>query len=1134
MFSSLSRPMRKQRLELFSSSRPVEQNERDDRDFEAAAQTEPEAASEENIEDYEIEEEQFEDGPDSESQAPLLPMFSVHLDAIPVYQLTHDLRLLISSRCETTLTWDQLRSPQVSQFLLKPIQQIIHSRHLTKATLYALMVNCLQFDKEATSNPGISGASRTRAMVCELLAIKLLKEYTVRSLIDALSYDFHPLQGQASKLSTGTSNGRPWDSNQGSRALLKDVRISCLEIAIRAQAKRFLAHPVVVQQLEALWAGTIVFYSGADSLHRQPLPDAPLQFHGYGSIYRRGYRADTKGIPSVQNKHISRRSVSIYDPRDASLFKLSRLRVPRYRQLLSTLSYAILLCLFLILLQKRPLHLTGFEMVFWFWSAGFMLDEIVGFNEQGFSLYLMSFWNMFDVGILVLLLIYYVLRLYGAIVPQNQKAYAAGLAYDTLAANAVLLLPRLFSVLDHYRYFSQLLIAFRMMAADLIAVLILIIIACSGFFVAFTFSFGDTNASPSSVAYALFQMVMGFTPAAWTLWDRYNLLGKIILTLFLFICHFLVITILITILTNSFMAIVQNAHEEHQFLFAVNTISMVKSDALFSYVAPTNVLAWAITPLRFVIPFRRFLKLNRTVIKITHFPILFCIYLYERTILRPAAIEPTDLIRSRFNPVDPIGDQERSFSPFTPRARFRVREPSVATHQKDRALDQVFDLSGEGTTYQEPRRSRARQRLSTANVSNWMRNIGDGSSRAPPEDQDRKVVEDLEARRVWPGQSQRRRRNRGMSGHNFFTDTTRSFASDPEDFMSVAFDTTEVNKGPRPRVYLQREETMTAPTQTDVEVQGDDELSSDENGGGDSSRDGDLPDHRKTQETVFPTENMLESSVDSSPMLSRPSTAKRFSRRNSPSRTPRTPRRHHSRNPSAATILYNPVPPEATKSTTGSKPPSPKQKGKTGTTTPNRRRLQSNLKSSQLTTRPRPIPQPTAAAFSVPDHGIQWSLNNLPSQRRRPLSLTLGLGSDIGDNEAVGGGFVGGVPGSFNTQMAYAMGGMQQDRGNDNRDMLSRLVLARMKTLEESFRDVLNEVKDLRHVPGRKERVRPVASRRQNTTATSSPKQGVDTPTREESRRGGEKKLQGGFEPKDEPLSEEESESSSESRLRSF
>jgi len=65
--------------------------------------------------------------------------------------------------------------------------------------------------------------------------------------------------------------------------------------------------------------------------------------------------------------------------------------------------------------------------------------------------------------------------------------------YDVLAANAILLFPRLFSVLDHYRYFSQLLIAFRLMAIDLVAVFILILIACSGFFVAFTLSFGEKD-----------------------------------------------------------------------------------------------------------------------------------------------------------------------------------------------------------------------------------------------------------------------------------------------------------------------------------------------------------------------------------------------------------------------------------------------------------------------------------------------------------------------------------------------------------------------------------------------------------------------------------------------------------------
>ena len=168
-----------------------------------------------------------------------------------------------------------------------------------------------------------------------------------------------------------------------------------------------------------------------------------------------------------------------------------------------------------------------------------MLDEIVGFNEQGFSLYIMSFWNTFDVGILLLFVCYYGMRLYGIVMPDPRKHRVANMAYDVLAADAVLLFPRLFSVLDHYRYFSQLLIAFRMMAMDLGAVFILIVISCSGFFVAFTLSFdSNENYDAASVAYTLFQILMGFTPAAWESWGTYSLLGKTILTLFLFICQF--------------------------------------------------------------------------------------------------------------------------------------------------------------------------------------------------------------------------------------------------------------------------------------------------------------------------------------------------------------------------------------------------------------------------------------------------------------------------------------------------------------------------------------------------------------------------------------------------------------------
>ncbi|KAL1969180.1 hypothetical protein VTN77DRAFT_434 [Rasamsonia byssochlamydoides] len=988
---------------------------------------------------------QDEDGP--EESSPLLPIFSApHLDSLPVYNITHAIRLLVVARCETTLTWDQLRSPQVSQFLLKPIQQQIRESYFNRATLYALMANCLQFHKEVELNPGNSGTSRTRAMVCELLAIKLLKEFTTRELIDALSYDFFPLQGQSPPTTATTLRGPGWNSSQKSKPLAGVTRISCLEIAIRAQAKRFLAHPLVVQQLEAIWAGTIVFHSAADSLHRQPPQvDARIEA-GYGSFNRNdpssgfsqgkaqsGGRSQDPGRP--------RRSVTLYDPRDASLFKLSRLRVPRYRQFLSTCSFAVLLGLYLAVIIQRPLEINTLELVFWFWSAGFMLDEIVGFNEQGFSLYIMSFWNLFDLGILLLLFCYYCLRLYGVMMPDVRKPMVADQAYDVLAASAVLLFPRLFSVLDHYRYFSQLLIAFRIMAADLMAVFILIVVACSGFFVAFSFSFGPSN-SPSAVAYALFQMLMGFTPAAWTLWDQYNTLGRIILTIFLFICHFVVVTILITVLTNSFMDIVQNANEEHQFVFAVNTISMVKSDALFSYVAPTNILAWLITPLRFIIPFRQFVRLNRTVIKITHFPILFSICLYEKTVLSSSFFEPTDLVESRTRSGAVLRarhDRQSRFDTFK-----LAREPSIATCQQDRILEEVFRRPFRHHPAQNIHGS-PDDRRKTIMVKDWMQRVDSGPVNAPDE-QDPGEVDPLEST---PRRSRVLGRRRTLLGTiRDFTETTRSVASDPEEFINYNF----LHPGPGDSAPNWRSPMRQLSQATDME--GDDERTSGDN------NDDESGDEKQslTRDSQNGESQTARYSGKSTPKFysSRPSTAQLLSRRNSPTRRrPRTPRR----NLSSATILYNPVDPQSgdesiqgvtplTKSTQklaktnrpGATPPSP------GRRTPKRNAADAK--------QARPVFPPRSAFMSVPDFS----------------GVGLELGSDLGDNKAVGGGFVSAIPWSLGTQMMYPPGGLGQTAQNDDRDMLSKLVLARMNNLEEGFREVIREVKDLRQRPGNREK----------------------------------------------------------------
>lgn len=983
------------------------------------------------------------------NSASLIPLFSAsHLDSIPVYNVVHAIRIIVQTRTETTLTWDQIRSPQVSQFLVKPMQQQIRTQHFSRVTLYALMANCLQFAKEGQLYPGNAGTSITRARVCELLALKLLKEYTTRELIDALSYDFYPLQGAPE--TPNAANAKVPDN----RARPAAARSSTLEVAIRASAKHFLAHPLVVQQLEAIWNGAISFYSTQDNIHR--MPSTPANPNG---IFRNGQANARTPLLSHQPAKESqlplhavplRRAVTLYDPRQASPLKLSRLRVPRYRQFLSTCSLFILICLFLAVLIRRSNRITELELIFWFWSAGFMLDEVVGFNEQGFSLYIMSFWNIFDLGILLLLIIYYCMRVYGVFLVD--PFHWNEMAYDVLAANAILLLPRIFSVLDHYEYFSQLLIGFRYMSSEMASCFFLVLICCSGFFVFFTLSGAHNEAS--DVAFKIFQILMGFTPAAWDAWPGYSYLGRAVLAFFLFITHYVVVTILITVLTNSFMRIASNANEEHQFLFAINTISMVKNDALFSYVAPGNIFAWILMPLRYVMPIRQFVILNRTIIKFTHFPLLFCIFLYEKYFLASSIYEPTDLIENSgrhlgrgISFADSGGRGTTLFSPT-----LRTREESIAGFQKDRALDEVFRRPPDSSTLRSQRRQE-RRKTQTA-IRNWMDNndeIGERLSHWPT----------IDSR---PSLSQRR-----MSmGRDFpkrfrHVSDVRSAASDPADMISNnAFPVSNIRELNGQIVEQQERYKDQTEADGDDEFVTNDEDEDDEAGMVTSRRGSKTDGDEQSDYFTTPPAARRRSTVPSS---------RSSLRSQSPHVSPRTGNQLnrqglHSRTLSTNTILYAPQGPtrhglspssiSEEPSGTRSRPrtsrltKSAESAGPSGTRSP--RKIQIEPRPS---IRPRPIP-----IRSAPNHA---ALLNINPRLRQVSSVDVDINSDMGID---GPSEFGAVPSSFATQMAMATGQLKApNRGHRDRedaDRMSRLVLARMKTLEEGLADVAKEMRVLR------------------------------------------------------------------------
>ncbi len=860
--------------------------------------------------------------------------------------------------------------------------------------------------------------------------------------------------------------GSRWGYSQKQKAETRTARISTLEIAIRTQAKHFLAHPLVVQHLEAIWAGTIIFHSAADSLHRPVIGSVPGPTGRYGAT---GGTEDASTNQTHGNPlgATMRRAVTLYNPRQASVFKLSRLRVPRYRQFLSTCSLAVLLGLFVAVLAQRSLNITVLEIVFWFWSAGFMLDEIVGFNEQGFSLYILSVWNAFDLGILLLLMCYYGMRLSGILASDVRKRQVAHMAYDVLAANAVFLFPRLFSVLDHYRYFSQLLIGFRMMAMDLVAVLILIVISCSGFFVAFTLSFGDDGYDAGSVAFALFQMVMGFSPAAWTYWEEYNLLGRGILTLFLFITHFLVITILVSVLNNSFTAIVRNADEEHQFLFAVNTISMVKSDALFSYIAPTNIIGWTLTPLRYILPLRQFVRLNRTVIKATHLPVLLLIYVYERVVLRNASFQPMQQEPQHgHSNLGGFAFKTPGFNEVMVGTKHtRLREPSIAASRKDRALEEVFRTPFKNSKLYDSQRTVEQRNRGTV-VNDWMRRLSSAGIASPSAEQDPSTVG--KPHRPYLRRLNIPRQRLGVDDHEF-SDALRSVASDPEDFgaRSTVREAYSYRRGSKP----QQVNLTDLPEQTDGD--GDDELQVHE-------EEEELSLVRRPSHTESLSHDALDSDQSDYELPQLASTTNRAKHVSQPLGSPaananpaRMTKRSHNRNESSKTVIYSPMPELSNSASLGNKhhhkPRSSAANTRPGSRGPLANKRSSNSQDAEAIGS-RPITSHHSAFRSAPDLAGMLMLGTDP-ENRRPTSLALDLGSDLGDNQAIGGGFLSGVPASFTTQMAMATSGMRYDTesahsGEDQRRM-SRLMLARMDTLEEGFREAFKEMKEWR----REERV---------------------------------------------------------------
>ncbi|RUS20906.1 hypothetical protein BC937DRAFT_94072 [Endogone sp. FLAS-F59071] len=158
----------------------------------------------------------------------------------------------------------------------------------------------------------------------------------------------------------------------------------------------------------------------------------------------------------------------------------------------------------------------------------------------------------------------------------------------------------------------------------------LLLVFFLGFLHAF-FVLGHDQFSYSQIAWLLIRIFFGSAFLGFDVADKFHpIIGPIVMTLFIGISTLILMSVLISIFNQSFGAIIDNANEEFLFLFCIKVVEYIRSDEVFEYIPPFNIVQIVILkPLRLVLPRLWSAHLNRLLMTILFYPMLLGIYLYE-------------------------------------------------------------------------------------------------------------------------------------------------------------------------------------------------------------------------------------------------------------------------------------------------------------------------------------------------------------------------------------------------------------------------------------------------------------------------------------------------------------------------
>lgn len=461
-------------------------------------------------------------------------------------------------------------------------------------------MNRAQFLHEQSHLNNRQNVNFTRATLCELVATRILRRFSEDNegsggllvLAHILVAGFEPFQMAPEEIRREALAASAWSYHK---------TLPALEVAILSESKLFLSSTSCQKVIDAIYEGRIIY---TPSSFLDLIPDRYKQ-----------------------------KPIALYDPRAASLLNQYRLIVPRTRNILEIMQFIILLFLYLLFMAERDAtRFSILEVAFSVYAFGWVLDQFATILEHGWHVYTQNLWSFLDVTFGIIFWIYLALRLYGWRTDQDEPAQQA---LDVLAMGAPVLIPRIaFNLLSN----NLLFVSLRAMMADFTMLTLLAAWCFAGFLLSLSW-LGEGRFSTIDVSKWMIFIWFGLDGTGVQNAPEFHwILGPALMITFAFLGNTLFLTILVSMLSHTFSTIVSNATAEIQYRHAVLTLEGVKSDAIFAYQPPFNILAlFVLVPLKFIVSARWFHKIHVAAVRTLNLPLLLIIAVVERRSLWPVS-----------------------------------------------------------------------------------------------------------------------------------------------------------------------------------------------------------------------------------------------------------------------------------------------------------------------------------------------------------------------------------------------------------------------------------------------------------------------------------------------------------------